>query len=188
MPQEPTLDLDATLSELAQPIGLSVHELYVQCYEELKRVAICLLNNERPGFATQPTSLVNQAFLRLFGTGSLAAVTSKRALVALTCRAMQRILIEYARKRDRRIDGHARQVALDRVMDLAIQRGIDLAVVAGTLESLEVTHPRAFQAFVLWYFKGLHQSDVANLLDVSLSTIESDIALVKRALRTKSLE
>lgn len=186
MTQNPTPDLDAALSELAQPNGLTVHELYAKCYEELKRVASCLLADERPGCATQPTSLVNQAFVRLFGTGSLTRVSSKQALVALTCRAMRRILIEYARKRDRRIDGHTLLGALDHVMDLAHQRGIDLTSVADSLESLEDTHPRACHAFVLWYFKGLHQPDIARLLDVSLSTIENDIALVKRTLHARS--
>lgn len=47
--------------------------LFPLVYDELRRIAGAQLANERPGHTLQPTTLVHEAYLRLFGSDNTAS-------------------------------------------------------------------------------------------------------------------
>ena len=57
----------------------ALERLYVQVYDELRRLAESRLRQERAGHTLQPTALVNEAYLRLSpaaSAGRTAAISS----------------------------------------------------------------------------------------------------------------
>src|SRR5688500_13141746 len=67
-------------------------------YDELRQIAATLMSQERRGVTLQPTALVNEAYLRLIGSGEWQ---SRAHFLGAAAQAMRRILIEHARKRSR---------------------------------------------------------------------------------------
>lgn len=73
--------------------------LWEVVYDELHRIAEGQLAREAPGGTLQPTALINEAYLRLVGGGD-ADWANRRHFYAAAAKAMRRIRIDYARKRD----------------------------------------------------------------------------------------
>ncbi len=95
----------------------ALDRLYVQVYDELRRLAEARLRRERAGHTLQPTALVNEAYLRLSPADS--AWENRRHFFGAAAQAMRRILVDHARQKlaDKR-DGGARVT----LADLDIQR------------------------------------------------------------------
>ena len=74
--------------------------LWLLVYDELHRVAKGQNVNERAGHSLQTTALVNEAYLRLIGDGDVQWA-NRRHFFAAAAKAMRRIRIDHARKRDR---------------------------------------------------------------------------------------
>ena len=74
--------------------------LWLLVYDELHRVAKRQNVNERVGHSLQTTALVNEAYLRLIGDGDVQWA-NRRHFFAAAAKAMRRIRIDHARKRDR---------------------------------------------------------------------------------------
>lgn len=69
-------------------------------YQELQALARSQLAREKPGHVLQPTALVHEAYLRLFG-GAPVRFENRAHFFAAAAQAMRRILVEGARKRGR---------------------------------------------------------------------------------------
>ena len=82
-------------------------QLLALSYEELHRLARAYLSHERRGHTLQPTALVNEAWLKLFGAQDLD-LSERRPFLALAARAMRRVLVDHARTRGRAKRGEAR--------------------------------------------------------------------------------
>src|SRR6516164_352465 len=79
-------------------------ELLPLVYNELRRLAAQKLAHENPGQTLQPTALVHEAFLRLVGTNW----DNRGHFFAAAAEAMRRVLVESARRKDRRKHGGGR--------------------------------------------------------------------------------
>ncbi|MEZ5404226.1 MAG: ECF-type sigma factor [Bryobacteraceae bacterium] len=73
----------------------SCRELIPIVYTELRKLAHDALRGESSGHTLSTTALVNEAFLRLLGSG--VKVGDQVHLLALASRLMRRILIDHAR-------------------------------------------------------------------------------------------
>src|SRR5580692_3506830 len=82
---------------------------FPQVYDELKRLAAARLAGEDPGHSLDATALVHEAYLRL-GEASFA---DRSGFFRAAASAMQRILVDHARRRKAtRRGGGARTIAL----------------------------------------------------------------------------
>ena len=77
--------------------GTLPSQLMPLVYQELRRIAIHHLRNEKRGHTLQPTALVNEAYLKL--VGSHVAWQSRAHFFAVASHLMRQILVDYARKR-----------------------------------------------------------------------------------------
>jgi RNA polymerase sigma factor (TIGR02999 family) len=86
-------------------------------YRELRRLASAKLVHEKPGQTLQPTALVHEAYLRLVGPSGERAEQpwqGRAHFFAAAAEAMQRILVENARrKRRQKHGGGLQRVDLD---------------------------------------------------------------------------
>ena len=60
----------------AREIAVALDELMPLVYAELRRIAESFMRRQPPGHTLQPTALVNEAFIKLFGDASRPSPTA----------------------------------------------------------------------------------------------------------------
>ncbi|MFM9995242.1 MAG: ECF-type sigma factor [Phycisphaerales bacterium] len=155
-------------------------DLGAEVYAELRTLAASCLRRERRDHTHQPTSLANEAYLRL---GPRAREMERGELIGLASRAMRQVLVDHARRRvaQKRGSGGSR-VALE--PDTAIDRRApeDLLAVDDALARLAAIDPALAELIELRYFGGLGEADAAEHLGVSLRTVSRRWRIAKMCL------
>jgi RNA polymerase sigma factor (TIGR02999 family) len=142
-------------------------------YDELRRLAYQKLSNERPGHTLQATALVNEAYLRLVKSEKVQRWNGKGHFFIAAAEAMQRILIESARRKQQvsrgggqgRVDINSVEVADD-----AASEG--MLAVHESLERFEAIDAESAKLVKLRYFVGMTMAEAAEALGISLRTAE----------------
>ena len=152
-------------------------------YDELRRIASACMRAERPDHLLQTTALVNEAYLRLLDRQS-AICETRTQFYAVAAQVMRRVLVDYARGRDRAKRGHgAPTLALDDVAVLSDDRAEELLAINTALDNLTAFDPRKGRVFELRYFGGMSVEEVADALKVSPVTVARDWRMAKIWLR-----
>lgn len=155
-------------------------------YDELRALAASKLAREKPGNSIQATSLVHQAWLRLVGSDVDMHWNGRGHFFGAAARAMQRILVENARrKKSLKAGGEFDRVELSRVAAEVRGRSEDVLAVNEALSKLEAQDPRKAELVRLRFFAGLTLEEAARALDVSISTVKKDWAYSKAWLRVE---
>jgi RNA polymerase sigma-70 factor (ECF subfamily) len=159
-------------------------EVVDRLYMPLKRLAQIQMRRERPGHTLQPTALVHEVYLRLYGNNR-PKWKNRTQLLGYAAIAMRRVLVEHARKhgankrrgkkesldgvfsgKDKRIDvedwrqGHEE---LD-----------DILLINEALGAFALLDSRAAKVVELRYFGGLTNEEIAENLSVSARSVERD--------------
>jgi RNA polymerase sigma-70 factor, ECF subfamily len=148
-------------------------------YQELRHRAAAYLRRERTDHTLQPTALVNEAYIRLMGQERV--VWQNRAhFYGIAAQMMRRILVDHARGhgRGKRFGGAVR-VTLDERVGTAAPRDCELLLLDQALNELAVIDSQQAQIVELRYFGGLTESEVANVLTVSRSTVTREWLIAK---------
>lgn len=147
-------------------------------YEELRLRARKYLSNERGYQTLSPTALVNETLVRLLG-GAQVEWKCRAHFFVVASKQMRRILIDYARHRAVRNNGHQRwEQANDydhapRPFDFA-NNHTDLLALNEALNELAEIFPRSAEIVELRYFGGLTEQEIADVLEISLATVKRD--------------
>jgi RNA polymerase sigma factor (TIGR02999 family) len=157
----------------------AAEELLPLVYDKLRRLAAWHLANERPGQILQATALVHVAYLRL--TGSEDRLWNRRRhFFGAAAEAMRRILVENVRRKKRLKHGtDLERVDLERVDIPSPMPDDELLVLDEALDRLVEVDPRAAEVVKLCFFVGLTQDQVANHLEISISTVERTWAFAR---------
>jgi RNA polymerase sigma factor (TIGR02999 family) len=147
-------------------------ELLPLVYEELRRLAAYRLAQERPGQTLQATALVHEAWRRVAGAHD-HPWRSQAEFFWAAAQAMRRILVENARRKQRRenLEG-GKRVALENVEVTSPLPDDHLLALDEGLEELSKHHPMAVRLVELRFFVGLKQAEAAEHLGVSRSTAD----------------
>lgn len=148
-------------------------------YEELRRLARRQLAREGRGVTLESKELVHEAWLRL-GDGEGAGDDRRAYFFGAAGRAMRRVLVDHARRRNARKRG-------DGVSDVTLDTGhmeedrssMDLLELDGALTRLARKHPRAARVVECRFFAGLDNAETVLALGVSARTVKSDWALAR---------
>jgi RNA polymerase sigma factor (TIGR02999 family) len=178
-------DVTQILSEIEQGDPAAAEQLLPLVYAELKKLAAAKLAQEKPGQTLQATALVHEAYLRLVGEQNATSWNGREHFFGAAAEAMRRILVERARrKRSAKHGGDRRRVDFGKVeQELAEEGQEDLVALDEALGQLEDKDPRKAQLVKLKYFVGLTNVQVAEVLGVSLSTVDDDWAYARGWLR-----
>lgn len=185
----PSPELTRILERTAKDLH-AAEELLPLLYEELRALARARLARERPGQTLQPTALVHEAWMRLVGDGD-PGWNSRAHFFGAAALAMRRILVEQARRKARiRHGGAQRRVGVDDAAELepalAIEPpAVDVLAVDAALRKLEVDDPRKAKIVELRWFAGLTVPETAEVLGVSVGTVERDWRFVRAWLRSE---
>jgi RNA polymerase sigma factor (TIGR02999 family) len=140
-------------------------------YEELRRRAASYLRHERIDHTLQPTALVNEAYLRLVGQQRVVW-RNRSHFYGIAAQMMRRILVDHARGHGRgKRFGTAIRVPLDEQVSTTEPRDCELLLLDRALDELAAIDSQQAQIVELRYFGGLTESEVANVLNVSRSTV-----------------
>jgi RNA polymerase sigma factor (TIGR02999 family) len=95
---DPMSDATAMLAAVQVGDSKAAAELLELVYDELRRLAASKLARENPGQTLQPTALVHEAWLRLFGEQT-PSFKDREHFFRTSAEAMRRILIDRARRK-----------------------------------------------------------------------------------------
>ena len=174
----------AELTQLLRALPGGQNELYEFVYSHLKAIAQNRLLGENPGKSIQATDLVNEAYLKLARQNT--AWRDRRHFYGVAAEAMRRILIDEARSRNRaKRGGKAVHQSLTGISLPESEWETDLLSLHEALKELEQESPEYAEIVQLRFFSGLTCAECAQLLDVSLSTIEKRWRIARAWLRSK---
>src|SRR5215469_17062284 len=152
-------------------------------YDELRNLASNYMRGERSGHMLQTTALVHEAYLRLMDREQVS-VQNRTQFFAVAAQVMRRVLVDYARTRDRAKRGEGvAPLALDDVAILSDDRIDELIAINSALDSLTALDARKGRVFELRYFGGMSVEEAANALNVSPVTVARDWRMAKAWLR-----
>ena len=158
--------------------------LFPAVYDELKRQAQSFMRRERPGHTLQTTALINEAYLKLREQREFQW-ESREHFFAICATLMRRILVDHARARHReKRGGGAERITLDGVaMAAAEKTDVDVLALDEALESLAKFDPQQARIVELKFFSGFSIEEIAELLQISDSTVKRDWRAAKAWLK-----
>jgi RNA polymerase sigma factor (TIGR02999 family) len=168
------------LSAIEQGQPQAAEQLLPLVYEELRRLAVAKLAQEKPGQTLQATALVHEVYLRLVAGDQARPWNGRGHFFTAAAEAMRRILVESARRKGRLKHGRERQrVDLDSGCLVSAAPSLDLLALDEALSRLVETEPAKAELVKLRFFAGLTMPEAAAALDVSLATAERYWAFAK---------
>jgi hypothetical protein len=130
--------------------------------DELKKIARAKMAKERSGHILQTTALINEALMRL----------------------MRQVLVDYARKQRAAKRGkRPEHVDINEAVFLSSETSEELIMLDQALTKFAKTDELKVKIIEHCYFGGLTQKEVAQILDIPLSTVESEWRLAKAWLK-----
>jgi RNA polymerase sigma factor (TIGR02999 family) len=157
-------------------------------YEELRKLAVVRMANEKPGQTLQPTALVHEAWLKIAGDGN-EHFANRRHFFKAAAGAMQQILIDVARRKQRL--KHGANLIGEELHESRIAMSVpseELLAVNDALAALVLEDPQAAEVVRLRYFVGMTVLEIAAALDLAPRTVDRHWAFarawLKRTIRT----
>ena len=144
--------------------------LYAVVYDELRRLAHGHLRSHRATLHT--TELVHEAFLKLAGRES--GWENRAHFFGAASRAMRQVLVDFARRRQalkRNNPWPGELAGGDAGLEVEFDQLLDLDA---ALRQLDAVDGRLCRVVELRFFGGVPERDIAELLGVSVRTIERD--------------
>jgi RNA polymerase sigma factor (TIGR02999 family) len=186
MPETPQ-DVTVLLNQMRLGRKDALDKLLPLVYNELRRLAGRYMRDERANHTLQPTALVHEAFLRLAGQDR-ANWQNRAQFMGVAGQLMRRILVDYARRRQR-VKRNASVIVLDDAeVAGAIRNPEEILSVHLTLEHLERIDPQKGKLVELRYFAGLSAEETAEAMELPLRTVEREWTAAKAWLRAQLAE
>lgn len=165
------MDVTVLLERAAAGDRQSTDQLLDAVYDQLRKIAQQRMNDEKPGHTLQATALVHEAYLRLLRDRN-PEWSSRAHFYAAAAQAMQRILVEHARSKNRLKRGGDRQPVASSVLDLASDENLEEVVaLQDAVDRLEREDPRAALVTRLRFYAGLTVEETARAMEISERTV-----------------
>lgn len=143
-------------------------------FEDLRRLARKQFGAESPGHTLQPTALVSEVYMRLTDQRKVEW-ESRAQFFAFAAMLMRRILVDHAKaRRAAKRGGDVLKLPLDEALVMPAPGNVDMVELDLALDRLAEIDPRAAQVVELRFFVGLTQEQVADVLEVSVTTVKRE--------------
>jgi RNA polymerase sigma factor (TIGR02999 family) len=161
------------LNRVGQGDSRAEAALLPMVYQELRQLAKSKLRRERADHTLQATALVHEAYLRLVDQSHQPKWDGRWHFFAAAAEAMQRILVENARRRARLKHGGGMQRVSVNGLDLALDDPPEeLLALDEAMEKLAEKDPPKAQLVKLRYFAGLSAEEAAEAMGISKATAD----------------
>jgi RNA polymerase sigma factor (TIGR02999 family) len=143
-------------------------------YDHLRRLAQHLMAGERLEHTLQATALVHEAYLRLADCRRLGW-HNRAQFFALAAKLMRRILVDFARShRNQKRGGRLHKTSLDAALLVSARPDPQLIELDDALNELSTFDARKAQVVELRFFGGLKEDEIAEVLKISVDTVQRD--------------
>ena len=158
----------------------ALEKLMTLVYDELHRQAARFLRRERTDHTLQTTALIHEAYLKLVDQREVNW-ESRTHFYAIAANLMRRILVDYARARNReKRGGDVVKLPLEEAaLAVGKEKSVDLIALDEVLTRLEKIDPRQARIVELRYFGDLTLEETAKALDISRTTVADDWAVAR---------
>ncbi len=151
-------------------------------YNELHRLAADQMHRDRFSITLQPTALIHEAFLRIFGS-SVPSFHDRAHFLGIVSRVMRQVLVDHARKRRAQKRGNGLKVSLDSVVEELSQPAHDLIEINEALERLGREDPRSLMLIEMRFFAGMTAEETAEVLGESVNVVRHHLRYALACLR-----
>lgn len=164
-------EVTTLLRRLGDGDRAAFHELVPLVYAELRRIADAHMARQANDHTLQPTALVNEAFLKLAGSGA-ATFESRSHFLAAAARAMRTVLIDHARaKATAKRSGPRERIVLEGLPLPAAATPERLLALDEELARLAELDAPLARIVELRFFGGLSVEEAAHVLEVSSQSV-----------------
>ncbi|QDV70433.1 RNA polymerase sigma factor [Rosistilla carotiformis] len=178
-----SIDVARSLQQIVDGDPTAADRLMPEVYDQLRRLAQSMLNQESPSHTLQPTALVNETYLRM-ADQTRVDWQGKTHFFAIGAKMMRRILVDHARGKNRhKRGGQSQRIPLSDDMRVTNQKDEDVLAIEDALAKLATLDPRQAQIVELRFYGGLTVEEVANVLGVSKRTVEAEWTMLRAWLR-----
>lgn len=148
-------------------------------YRELHKLAAANLARERDGHTLQPTALIHEAYMKLVNHKQ-DRWHSRAHFYSVASHIMREILIEHARKhRAAKRGGGLENISFDEALGFEPAASEQVLVLDEALQQLAKIDERKSRLIELKYFGGLKGEEIAQVLNISVSTITRESRLAE---------
>ncbi len=148
-------------------------------YEQLHRIARHYMAGQQSRHVLQTTALVNEVYLQLVDCSQMNW-QDRAHFFAMSAHLMRRILIDFARSRgSQKRGGGALQISLDEAPSVCEETDPNLVALDDALKALAAVDERGSKVVELRFFGGLSIKETAEVLKVSVETVQRDWRLAK---------
>jgi RNA polymerase sigma factor (TIGR02999 family) len=170
------------LHEVRDGNRASADQLLDAVYTDLRGIARHFMAGERSGHTLQPTALVHEAYLRIF-EGAPVEWQNRAHFFAVAASQMRRVLVDHGREFRAAKRGGGLKVALEDGHHAAPLAECDIEAVDELLDRLQRADAEAARVVELKFFSGLKDREVAEVLQVSHSTVRRHWTFARAWLR-----
>jgi RNA polymerase sigma factor (TIGR02999 family) len=156
-------------------------------YPELKKFARRYMAAERGQHTLQPTALVNEVYIRIFG-GAPVDWNDRTHFLAVASQQMRRVLADYGRGFRAEKRGNRLRVSLDERNVLADHMEQDIQLTEQLIQRLEKVDALAARVTVLKFYGGMTDGEVANELATSHSQVRRHWQFARAWMRQRLIE
>lgn len=164
----------ALLGRIASGDLRAADDLLPLVYEELRARAGAYFRGQPASHTLQPTALVHDAYVKLVNAPS-QEWNGRAHFCAVAAKAMRQILVNHAHRRDaarRAREGYAD--AQTQIVSPSHSPSIDVLALDDAIRKLGELDGRQARLVELRFFGGMSNPQVADVLGVSISTVEKE--------------
>ena len=148
--------------------------LFLPVYEESRSLAARYFRKGPAAQTLQPTVLVHEAYLRL-ARETASRWKSRGHFLAVAAKAMRQVLIDHHRRRSaQKRGGGLERIRISSAEPAAGGPTVDFLAINEALERFEALDGRQAQVVEMRFFGDLSMQETAEVLGVSLGTVEKD--------------
>lgn len=180
MSQQAPSEITQMLIELTDGNQEVVNHILPHIYDELKRLASSYLRRERSDHTLQPTALVHEAYMKLVDQKRVQW-QNRAHFFGIAAQVMRRILMDHARKHqaDKR-GGEAEKLPIEEeILVVSHDRSAELVALDDALHTLASMDEQKAKIVELRYFGGLSIEETAEVMGVSVPTINRQWRMAK---------
>lgn len=179
MSQEPR-EITQMLLELTDGNEEVVNQILPHIYDELRRLASSYLRRERSNHTLQPTALVHEAYMKLIDQ-SRVKWQNRAHFFGIAAQVMRRILMDHARKHTaEKRGGDAELLPIEEeILVVSHDKSAELVALDDALNQLAEMDERKAKIVELRYFGGLSIEETAEVLGVSVPTVNREWRMAK---------
>lgn len=171
-------EITILLREWSEGKPRAIEHLFERVYPQLKQIASALLRGERPESQLQPTSVVNELFLKLIRQHSLR-FEDREHFYSLSARLMRRVLVDHARSERRQKRDGGVTVPFHEDLAGTDAKSVEMMDLDRILEELEELDRRKCRMVELRFFLGFTADETAELLNTSKASVDRELRFVR---------